>query len=454
MSWRSPARLAALLSAALLAAGCVGGGESGGTGSNGAGSDAAARSTATGAGGAPDTALQRLARELVPELERRSGLEALRPPRLARRSRAELEAFLDEELAEQLPPERAESLGATYSRLGLLPDTLGLEDLLRRLYMEQVVGYYDPGADTLFVLEDVPPEEARTVLVHELVHALQDQHRDLDSLTRSLRDRNDASAAARAAIEGQATLVMAEWALAQSTGADVDLTGMPGIAEKFGEIATQGAPESMPAFGSAPRIIRETLTFPYVGGLGYVQALWRDRGERPAPFGQLLPASTEQVIHPERGPAGDRDPPTGVSFRSPPPGDWGEAYANSMGELETRVFLSVHLRADSAAREAAAGWDGDRLRLLRSGGREALVWVSVWDTPSEAGEFAAAARRALEGRYAAAEDRRVTVERVPGRERPVVRIVDRPADVGPDVLTPAARVELTGGAGDGPSGAP
>lgn len=419
----------------------------------GAGGDAAdtdpggdpTASAATAEPAADTSSLDSLARALVPELERRSGLEARRPPRLARRSRAQLETFLEEELAEQLPPERAEALGATYSRLGLLPDTLQLQGLLRKLYMEQVVGYYDPEADTLFVLEDVPPAEARTVLVHELVHALQDQHMDLDSLTASLREQNDASNAARAAIEGQATLVMAEWALARTTGADVDLTTMPGIAEKFGEIATRGAPESMPTFGSAPRIIRETLTFPYVGGLGYMQALWAETEGRPPPFGPRLPTSTEQVIHPERALGGDPDAPTDVAFASAPPEGWTEVYANSMGELETRVFLSVHLGADTTARSGAAGWDGDRVRLLRSDGREALVWVTVWDDPAEADAFASAVRRALRSRYdgdPAAAGRSVTVERRESAGRPLVVAVDRPTGVGEELLRPATTVRL------------
>jgi len=450
MTFSRPAAGSLLLCAVLLLGGCIGEEGAADAGDAVSGSAPTAGRQASAGEGSADTALQRLAAELVPELERRSGLEARETPRLARRSRAELEAFLDEELAEQMPPEKVEALGATYSRLGLLPDTLELGGLLRRLYMEQVVGYYDPAADTLFVLEDVEPSEARTVLVHELVHALQDQHVDLDSLTASLRERNDASSAARAAIEGQATLVMAEWVLKQSTGSDADLTEMPGIAEKFGRVAAQGAPESMPTFAAAPRIVRETLTFPYVGGLGYIQDLWSRSEGRPPPFGPRLPSSTEQVLHPERGPGATPDAPTEVSLGASPDG-WEEQYANSLGELETRIFLSVHLDADSAARTAAVGWDGDRVRLLRSEGREALLWVTVWDAPGEADEFADAARRAFGARYAGSDGRTVSVEHRDVTGRPVVRILDRPSDVSAGVLEPSLRLEP---AGDGDAGRP
>ena len=45
-----------------------------------------------------------------------------------------------------------------------------------------------------------------------------------------------------------------------------------------------------------------------------------------------------------------------------------------------------------AARNAAAGWDGDRFALWEDGdgGQETLVWRSVWDTPEDARAFSRA----------------------------------------------------------------
>lgn len=149
-----------------------------------------------------DTALERMARELVPTVERAAGVEFRRPPRLTRAGRATLERFLSRQLAEDLPPEqaRAWALQAAYAHFGLIPDTLNLRVLVRDLYLEQVVEYYDPAADTLFVWEEVSEGEPRTVLVHEMVHALQDQHTDLDSVTEAWTVLNDPGMAARAAI--------------------------------------------------------------------------------------------------------------------------------------------------------------------------------------------------------------------------------------------------------------
>jgi hypothetical protein len=62
-------------------------------------------------------------------------------------------------------------------------------------------------------------------------------------------------------------------------------------------------------------------------------------------------------------------------------------YDNTVGEFTTRLFLYEHLREQQAATSGAAGWDGDRLVLVRTSRGEGAVWVSVWDTPIDAGDF-------------------------------------------------------------------
>ncbi len=374
-----------------------------------------------------DTVLSRLASELTPAVERSAGLAFRRPPGLARASRGALEAFLMGELEEQLPPERADAITAAYARFGLLPDTLDLRSLLRELYLEQVVGYYDPKSDTLFVRREVSPDQLRPVLVHELVHALQDQHQDLDSLMRARRPSNDASTAARAALEGHATYVMMEWQLAERTGRSVDLTELPDLDRLLGS-GGLSALASAPALGKAPPIVQQSLVFPYLGGVGFMQRFWREREDRPAPLGDRMPASTEQVLHPGRLLRPEPDRPTEVTFGAPPEA-WEERYADGLGELETRILLETFLADSARAREAAAGWDGDAYRLLRGpDGSEALAWVTVWDDAEEAEAFRTAATDAWAGRYADGA-RRAAIRRVELDGRPAVTVFDAPAGV-------------------------
>ncbi len=377
----------------------------------------------------PDTALKRLAAELLPAAELRSGLPARRPIRLATRSREDLEAFLVDEMARQLPPDRLEAVVRTYARLGLVPDDLDLEPLIRSLLLEQVVGYYDPARDTLYVVERVDPDLVEPVLLHEIVHALQDQYVDLDSLMTANRERNDRGTAAQAAMEGHATFAMLEWQLARLAG-DADLTTLPGFEGLLGDDPLAAAGLEMPVLSEAPAVIRESLLFPYLGGLVYLQKHWAGPWGRVPPLGSEMPVSTEQILHPERFAPGQEDMPTLVWFGEALPDGWTEVLRDDLGELETRLLLREFLPSRQDADRGAAGWDGDRFRLLDGPNGESLLWVSVWDTERDALEFETAVREALMQRYDGnprAADRELRVTRGSEGQRPVVVVWDLPA---------------------------
>ena len=360
--------------------------------------------------GAVDPRLEAMVDSILPALERLSGLEQLEPLRMARQERDEVRAYVESQLARELPPERLNAMRITYSALGLLPDTLDLRALLLDLYTEQVVGYYDAETDRLYVVANVPSDALEPVLAHELVHALQDQHIDLDSLV--ARDRgNDRQTAAQAAVEGHATLVMFAFLAEKAIGQQVDPLELPNPALQLAP-ALQAQNSQFPVFRRAPALIRETLMFPYIAGAGFVHAVWQQRGE-PA-FLTLIPQSTEQVLHVESRYLAERDAPTELKLDEPD--DWDVIYDNSMGELEMRLWLREHLGISASA--ASAGWDGDRLQLIgNAAGDTALVWWSVWDDDASADAFADAAERV---RLNAIE-----VERLTLHARPFVRIVVR-----------------------------
>ena len=76
-----------------------------------------------------------------------------------------------------------------------------------------VQGYYQPKEKTLYLFNDVAAHYEKGVLIHEMVHALQDQHFDLTKLKARLHSDsfgNDAELALAALIEGDATYTMIE----------------------------------------------------------------------------------------------------------------------------------------------------------------------------------------------------------------------------------------------------
>ncbi len=388
-----------------------------------------------------DMELERKVAEILPRVETYAALESKRVPVVSRASARTLEAYLLERLESEFPGDSLENLALAYELFGLIPDTIDVRRLLVDLMLEQAVGFYDPARDVLFIREDAPAELLDAVVAHELVHALQDQAADLDSLLHAVT-RNDARSAIQAAIEGQATVAMFAYQL--GTPSDE----LPELGPEMA--AVMADPATFPRLAAAPAVVREPLLFAYLGGARYVQRLWRLRPDKPAPLGEWLPESTEQLLHTEKL-LERRDSPTPVSMGEPV-GGWRVKYAGDLGELETRIYFEEHLGNGRLAASAAAGWDGDAYAVLVRGADLALVWYTVWDDELDADEFVDAYRTAFMARFGGSGDQRhltgegreARVERLMREGIPVVRVVETGAGV--ELVGPPGIVfETTGG---------
>jgi hypothetical protein len=343
---------------------------------------ACAAQTDSGLVSSSDPELAAMAARLLPDLATRSGMELREPVRLEERSREELTRYLGAKLDEDLPEDEARARVDAYGLLGLVEPGTDLRALLLGLYQEQVAGFYEPDSTALYVLDDQPPEALEPLLVHELVHAVQDQSTDLHALT-DPDVGNDRATAAMALVEGHATLVMFEYLTEQMTGSPVDLGAVPDFAAQIGPVLASMTAQ-FPALASAPRVVRESLVFPYVGGAGYVQRLWTGGG-RPNPFQEAFPLSTEQVLSP------GAQPPTEILL------DVRGAERrldDTLGMLELKILLEDVLGLGAeAARGVASGWDGDRWVLVETGdGSGALAYVTLWESDSARARFLEAVR--------------------------------------------------------------
>lgn len=378
------------------------------------------------------TDLAAMVESVMPRLSVIAGLEQKGPVQVEMQDRTALRQYIENKLQEELPPEELDAIKAVYVALGVIPAGLDLRATLLDLYTEQVVGYYDPEQKKLYVVEGADAEQVRPVLVHELVHALQDQHINLDSLI-SGDHNNDRQTAAQAAIEGHATLVMFTFLAEEQTGAPVDPRGLPDIGQQI-RLGLESQNRQLPRFRNAPPILQETILFPYAAGASFIHKLWLrplNTGfgtPYPAPIGDRMPVSTEQVLHPDTRFLVQPDHPEEIEFTS------GTAiYENTLGELETSLVLRQHLGSGDAAR----GWDGDRFRLIDVPGGRALVWYSVWDDEASADRFADVYRAVATKR----PDRAIRVERLSLDGRPSVLVVDADGDVNvAQVDVPPARI--------------
>ena len=330
----------------------------------------------------------------IPAIEKSAGFPFKRMPKVETRSKDEVRGYLEKKFAESSPALELAGTERAYKLLGLLPDSLDLRKFMLKLLAEQVVGYYDPATKVLYVVQGVDKKDGgeliQITIAHELVHALQDQYVNLDSLEK-LHGENDRQAAMQAVMEGQATYEQ----LASMVGGQSALN-MPGSWDRVRRVIrdSQG---SMPIFASAPLLIQETLLFPYLSGAGFVKA-FKERRPGQAPYAPL-PQSTEQILHPEKF-FDLVDAP--IRFRLPKPNTGSVVLENELGEFETRLFLYQHLKDLGVAGQGSDGWGGDRYMVVSTGGGAAISWLSLWDTPVDAAQFRDAAERTIERRFGVA----------------------------------------------------
>lgn len=366
-------------------------------------------------GAAPPSEEQRALVERVAErVSKNRGLPLKEPIRMEVADQESIRRYIRETIQQEYPGATLEEEGRVLTRFGLLPPGTDYRRLLFDLYTEQIGGYYDRHRRTLYLADWIPDALQEHVLSHEVAHALQDQHFDLQSLLKRDRTNDDLLLARAAVLEGDGLAVMLEY-LIQPLGQDLSRLSASG--ELLGSLLKGQVRQSRLAgvvFARTPRFLQGQVLFPYLDGLPFVLALhgasgWKsvDRAYRSPP------ASTEQILHPEKYLQGN-DPPRPVTV--PALEDllgtgWRKVLANTMGELGWRLLIQEFLD-EPRAEGAASGWGGDRFVYYEEAGGKGwlLVSRSAWDTPKDAGEFFTAYREVLEKKAGApptAEDERL-----------------------------------------------
>jgi hypothetical protein len=380
--------------------------------------------------------------EAIPRIEQATGLKFKSPPRIEVRTKEQVRDFLLKKFDESTPAKELVGEEKAYKLLGLIPDSLDLRSFFLRVLTEQIVGYYDPAAKTLYVVNGADEQIVGITITHELVHALQDQYVNLDSLQKSGSD-NDRLAAAQAVVEGEAQF---EQLAIMLGGAENIETRLPGTWERIRE-EIRNRQSEMPVFATAPMVIQESLLFPYLSGAEFVRRVKEKKGNTN--LFTDIPRSTEQVLHPALFLSATPDEPTTVTL--PKPRGATSVYENDMGEFGTRLTLYHFLNDPQTAARAAAGWDGDRFMVVEGSGGRGIVWALVWDSPIEAAEFSDAMSRVVRRRTSAAErsvpgggatfaTKGRTVSILPRSigDRALVIYTDLPDAMGSNVIDPSA----------------
>jgi hypothetical protein len=361
------------------------------------------------------------------------------------RNRAQLRKVLIEKLAEEVSDADIESEAKVYKHLGLMKPETDYKQMLLDVLTEQIAGFYDQHAEELYIMRGIPLSLQRPAMAHEIYHAIQDQHFDIEAMTEAIssRENGDFSLARSAMIEGDATVVMIDFSLYEQGALPqkgvtsvVDIPMMANMLRKL-SMTDIGALQSMvpnnveggeaigaseiseTALSKAPRMVRKLLVFPYFGGMRFIiDAREGSTWSRVNRIYDNPPVSTEQILHPRR--YFDGDQPEHLQFEAAPVLDrYDPIYDTVLGEYQMRLMVEQHLIDENDPKEsvrsgivrALTGWDGDRLLAFEDDdGDVVTAHVSVWDTFDDAREYYRALNEATQVRFPEATASRASGE--------------------------------------------
>jgi hypothetical protein len=314
--------------------------------------------------------------EVADQVEAVRGLAFDRPVNVEPISESEMDrrlrAYFDAYYPERFYARRSDA----WATIGAIPRDVGILEALDAYQQGQVLGFYNSQNEELVYTGDADLDRIEQfVLAHELTHAIDDQHFDLDRLDEMVvRCDDEPFQAALGVVEGSANHFATQVAIRFPVS-------------EIGTIPGGGAT------GEVPPLIVEIMTYPYTAGQRFADALSDANGPRAIDDAlRTLPTTTEQILHPSKFPdeVGAR---VEVPDFAPTFGPrWRDHDVMVVGEVWLKALLNLHLE-DSAAASAAAGWGGGTYRAWSDGEDAAVIMSTVWDTPKDAGEFSRAFQR-------------------------------------------------------------
>jgi hypothetical protein len=310
---------------------------------------------------------------LILDAEESRGLPFLAIPTITILDQAAFTERVNTDLKANLAEEDLTADEALLKLLGMLGPGDDLESMIIELYTEQVAGFYDTETKELVVpvaTDGITPLQSITI-VHELVHALTDQHFDFnDELERRIDEGNgDDASAALAVVEGDATYQQFLFleSMSPEDAADAALE-----VQSFDSVV----------FAAMPQWMQKDLGFPYEKGLTFIGQIMATAGLKGVDDAyKTIPISTEQILDPNKYLRSE--PPESVTPLTVDLPGWEMAEEATFGEWGIQLILTEAV-PPGAVTQAAAGWGNDTYRFFTRGGDSAIAWSYQGETETDA----------------------------------------------------------------------
>ncbi|NYG60046.1 hypothetical protein BJ980_002969 [Nocardioides daedukensis] len=317
--------------------------------------------------------------DLIPIVEKERGLEFEHPVHVDFRSEKDFRKDMtaDEGDLTQEDKDELDQTSGLLRALGLLKSDVDLFKEMNALTGDGTLGFYSFEDKRIRVRGDKMTPAVTKTLVHELTHALQDQHFDLGKKFDELDEDKEGTAAAvyRGLVEGDASRIESAYVASLPAKEQESL-------QKSQE-TDQG--EMLKKLDKIPQILVVLMSTPYALGQPLVTLAAAEEGNKSVDkmFGD--PPSTEEHLLDPWTWVNDQEPAIKVDEPKVPTGE-KEFDSGEFGALFLYLVLAEHLPLTDAL-EAADGWGGDHYVAFEKDDKTCITSDFIGDSDKDTAEI-------------------------------------------------------------------
>ena len=259
------------------------------------------------------------------------------------------EVTSDEEDLTEEDREEIEQATGVFRALALIESDLDLFETMNELQQAGVVGYYSDEDERIRIRGTELTPEVQSTLVHELTHALQDQHFDLGRRVEELEEADDSAAASAfdAIVEGDARRIETAW--------------REELSEEDQKALDESQGEQLQDFEDSaeeiPDVLETLMASPYAFGEALLEVATQEGGDEAVDALFASPPTTEEHQLDPWSLVEDDEEPLDVPEPELEAGE--EKFdGDPFGALGWLVVLGERLEPQRAF-TAADGWGGD-----------------------------------------------------------------------------------------------
>ncbi len=327
-------------------------------------------------------------------------------------TRAEMRKDFEQQVRDELKPAVYERELKLARRMGILAADEDPIQLMLTFMEKGVAGYYDPKRRHFYVVDGLSGDAQRPTILHELVHALEDQYFDLRKQVEPLEEDGDATFAMKCVQEGSA-----------ETARKLYEKENPKVA-RVAQEEQRKSPDNaamLKAITTVPASLVVGTLLNYQTGPAFVsRAVGKEYAATMAKLYADPPRTQEQVMRPSKFLGPNRDLPRTITWPAGLAAAVGDGWAglkpSPVGELDLALWLDRWVGGTNGrltekslgsgryysaeAATAAEGWDGAYVQVLEEGGvPRGVAALLAFDSPKDAAEAAETLRKALRAQH-------------------------------------------------------